>query len=267
MGQPTTRPGTPPPGTPPRLAPVPVFRTVPAARRGVLWWLGWLVPVIAAHRLCSPTRPDRVVDPAMGRLQFWRAALGLALTVAAWLTLGLVPLREIPGRFGESLAYGFSAIQMIFYVAWVAVSMTPKGRKWAATLRWRGPFLAFVLTVTAWIVFMQTDLSDWPPHSPGSAVCGLWLALFGGYGGILLLLNGGRTADINDGLPALLPIFSMVALTLPTLGDPMYDKVSMPVRLMLGLTGPLTLVLLARWQLRRLRRLHGVRLSDMWHRI
>ncbi|MET9730352.1 hypothetical protein ABZZ79_06715 [Streptomyces sp. NPDC006458] len=46
----------------------------------------------------------------------------------------------------------------------------------------------------------------------------------------------------------------------------MYDKVSMPVRLVLGLTGPLTLLLLARWQLRRLRVVHGVRLSDMWHR-
>lgn len=38
----------------------------------------------------------------------------------------------------------------------------------------------------------------------------------------------------------------------------------MPVRLLLAWTGPVTVILLARWELRRLRVLHGVRLSDMW---
>jgi hypothetical protein len=225
------------------------------------------VPVIAAHRLCTPTRQDRVEDPVVERIQFWRAALGLVLTVGAWLALGLVPLREIPGQFRWSLACGFSFVQMIFYVAWFAVARAPRGRKRAAAARWRGPLLAFVLTFTAWVVFMQTGLSDWPPSSPGSAVCGLWLCLFGGYGGLLLILNGGRTADINEGLPAVLPVFSILAFALPSLGDPMYDKVPMPVRLVLGLTGPVTLLLLARWQLRRLRVLHGIRLSDMWRRL
>ncbi|WP_330290130.1 hypothetical protein [Streptomyces sp. NBC_00576] len=81
---------------------------------------------------------------------------------------------------------------------------------------------------------------------------------------MLLVLNGGRAADINDALPAVVPFFTVLAIVLPSLGDPMYDKVSMPMRLLLGLTGPVSLVLLARWELRRLRTLHGVRLSDMW---
>ncbi|KUN29735.1 hypothetical protein AQJ23_03010 [Streptomyces antibioticus] len=243
------------------------MHTVPRAQRSVLWWLGWLVPVIAAHRLCTPTREDRVVDPVVERIQFWRAALGLVLTISAWLAFGLVPLRDIPRQFQQNFAWGFSSLQLIFYAAWIAIAMTPRGRRRAAAARWRGPVLAFLLTFTAFIIFMQTSLSRWPPDSPASAVSGLWLCLFGGYGGFLLILNGGRTADINDGLPTVLPVFSILCITLPSLADPMYDKVPVLVRLLLGLTGPVTLLLLTRWQLRRLHTLHGVRLSDMWRRI
>lgn len=204
----------------------------------------------------------------MDRAQLWRGALGLAMTVAAWLVLGLVPAREIPGRFWESFGWAVGSLLLIFNIYGVAVAMTPKGRKWAATKLWRGPFLAFVLTYTSWVVAGATGLFDWPPDrdSPVSTACGLWLAGFSLYGLALLVLNGGRTADVNDCLPVLLPTVLMFCLSLPTLGDPMYDKVSMPLRLALGLTGPVTLVLLARWQLRRLRLRHGVRLSDMWHR-
>ncbi|MBM4823459.1 MULTISPECIES: hypothetical protein [Streptomyces] len=265
----TTRPGRAPacgPAASPRRTSVPVLRTVSPEQRGAVWWLGWLVPMVAAHRLCTPTRRDRVVDPVMDRVLFWRTALGLLLTVGAWLAFGLIPPREIPGQFEQSFAYGFSAVQLVFYVAWFMVAMTPRGYRRAAAARWRGPVLAFVLTFTAFVVFRQTGLSAWPPHSPWSAACGLWLSMFGGYGGFLLIVNGARTADINDGLPAVLPVFSVLAFALPSLGDPMYDKVSMPVRLLLGLTGPVTLALLTRWQLRRLRTLHGVRLSDMWRR-
>jgi hypothetical protein len=92
----------------------------------------------------------------------------------------------------------------------------------------------------------------------------MWALAFSAYGGLLLILNGGRVADINDVLPALVPFFTVLAVVLPSMGDPMYDKVSMPMRLVLGLTGPVTLVLLARWELRRLRTRHGVRLSDTW---
>ncbi|WP_148020222.1 hypothetical protein [Streptomyces sp. OR43] len=236
---------------------------MPRARRGVLWWMGWLVPVITAHRLCSPTRADRVRDRAIDRAQIWRGALGLALTVAAWLALGLVPASEIPRRFWQSFAYTAGAMLIIFNVCGIAVALAPKGRKWAATKMWRGPLLAYVLTCASWMVFIQTRLSDWPPRSPVTAVCGLWLGLFGMYGMLLLILNGGRSADVNDCLPVLLPTAFMLCLTLPTMGDPMYDQVSTPVHLLLGLTGPVTLVLLAYWQLRRLRVLHGVRLSDL----
>ncbi|MGI5396334.1 hypothetical protein [Streptomyces sp. CA-251251] len=203
----------------------------------------------------------------MNRALIFRGALGLALTVAAWLVLGLVPAREIPGRFWESFAYTGGAMLLVFNLCGMAVALAPKGRKWAATKLWRGPLTAYVLTCASWMVVVQTSLSDWPPESPVAAVGGLWLGSFGVYGMFLLVLNGGRTADVNDCLPVLLPTLYMLCLTLPTLGDPMYDQVSMPVRLVLGLTGPVTLVLLAHWQLRRLRVLHGVRVSDLSHRV
>ncbi|CAM5228106.1 hypothetical protein SSPIM334S_04437 [Streptomyces spiroverticillatus] len=239
--------------------------TVPRARRGPVWWLGWLVPVIAAYRLCTPTREGRIEDPVVKKAHLWRLVLGLVLTVGAWLGLGLVPLREIPDRFFESFGWGLSAVQMNFYVAWFVIAMTPRGRKRAAAARWRGPLLAFVLTMAAFIL-TPLDLSQWPPTWSWATVLGGWLVLFSGFGGLLLVLNGGRTADINDALPAVVPFFTVLAVVLPSIGDPMYDQVSTPTRLVLGLTGPVTLVLLTRWELRRLRTIHGVRLSDMWRR-
>ncbi|MFE9773983.1 hypothetical protein ACFYOV_20380 [Streptomyces sp. NPDC005931] len=223
--------------------------------------------MIAAHRLCTPTREDRIVDPLVERVRWWRTALGLTLTVAAWLALGLVPLRELPGQFWQGFAYGLGAVQLIVLAAWFVIAMAPPGRRWAAALRWRAPLLAFVLTFVAFGVFLQTTVRDWPPDSPGSAVLGVWLGLFGGYGGLLLILHGGRTADVNDGLPTVLSVVAVITFSLPSLGDPMYDKVPMPVRLLVGLTGPLTVMVLARWELRRLHTLHGVRLSDTWHRV
>ncbi|MFG3134808.1 hypothetical protein ACGFZA_01160 [Streptomyces sp. NPDC048211] len=221
--------------------------------------------MVTAHRLCSPTHPERVRDRVLGRAQIWRGALGLALTVAAWLAIGLVPMNEIPGRVWQSFTYTAGSMLMVFNLCGIAVAWAPKGRKWAAAKMWRGPLLAYVLTCASWMVFFRTSLSDWPPNSPLSAVGGLWTGSFGLYGLLLLVLNGGRTADVNDSLPVLLPTFFMLCLTLPTLGDPMYDKVPMAVRLILGLTGPVTLVFLAYWQLRRLRVRHGVRFSDLSH--
>ncbi|MFI6009186.1 hypothetical protein ACIBAG_10180 [Streptomyces sp. NPDC051243] len=236
-------------------------------RRGPRWWLGWLVPVIAAHRLCGPTRPDRIVDPLVDRVRFWRSALGLVLTVASWLALGLVPAREIPGEFLESFVYGLAALQFLFFVAWVAIAMVPKGRRWRAAVRWRGPLLAIVLTLTAMAVLNRSGLSGWPPTSPAAAAVGLWLLLFGGYGSFLLISGGARTADVNDALPTLVSLLPILPFTLPQLGDPAYDRFPMAVRLLVHLTGPITLLLLARWELRRLRVLHGVRMSDMWRRV
>ncbi len=264
-GDPTVPPppGT-PPATPPRRTPPPVFLTVPRARRGILWWLGWLIPVIAAHRVCSPTREGRVVDRVIDGVRIGRMVLGLLLTVGAWWYFELVPVREMPAQFYRSFAYGFTAVLFNVYVAWGIIAMTPRGRKWAAVALWRGPFLAFFLTAAS-IVLKPADLTRWPYwSSPWAVAYGMWALAFSAYGGLLLILNGGRVADINDALPALVPFFTVLAVVLPSMGDPMYDKVSMPMRLVLGLTGPVTLVLLARWELRRLRTRHGVRLSDTW---
>ncbi|MEU7473066.1 hypothetical protein AB0A94_31890 [Streptomyces sp. NPDC044984] len=132
------------------------------------------------------------------------------MTVVVWLVLGLVSVREIPGRFWESFAHTAGAMLMIFNLCGTAVAMAPRGRKWAAPKSWRGPLLAHVLACTSSIVFVQTSLSDWPPNSPVSAVCGQWLGLSGLYGILLLVLDGARTADVNDCPPVLLPTVFML---------------------------------------------------------
>ncbi len=62
---------------------------------------------------------------------------------------------------------------------------------------------------------------------------------------LLLVLDGARAAGADECPPELLPTVFMLFLTLPTPGVP---------------------VLPCRRQLRRLRVLHGVRLSDIGHR-
>ncbi|MFJ9250855.1 hypothetical protein [Streptomyces sp. NPDC101776] len=230
------------------------------------WWLGWLIPVIAAHRLCTPTRPGRVVDPLIERVRFWRTVLAITLTVCVWLALRLVPLREIPGQLYESFSLGLLILELLFLLALAAVSMAPRGRRRAATSRWRGAFLAFVLVEAAVVLFRNTG-SHWPPTSPLSAACALWLLLFCGSGGLLLLSNGCRTADVNDALPTLVSLVPILPMTLPlAFVDPTYDRVPLAVRLLVQLTGPVSLMLLARWELRRLRTLHDVRVSHIWNR-
>ncbi|NEC89285.1 hypothetical protein [Streptomyces sp. SID12501] len=251
---------------PTAAAPATLFGPVPQAGRGVLWWLGWLVPVIAAHRVCTPTRPGRVIDPLIERVRFWRTLLALTLTVCVWLTLHLVPPREIPGQLYENFFLGLVILELLFLLALAAVSMAPKGRRRAAASRWRGSFLAFVLVEAALVLF-QTTGAQWPPASPLRAACALWLLLFGGSGGLLLLSNGCRTADVNETLPTLVPLLPLLPMTLPLAAvDPAYDRVPLAVRLLAQLTGPVSLVLLARWELRRLRTLHDVRVSHIWNR-
>lgn len=180
-----------------------------------------------------------------------------------------MPARDIPGEFRESFVYGLAALQFLVFVAWVAIAMVPKGHRWRAAVRWRGPFLALVITLTALAVgsaLARFSLSSWPPASPAAAAGAVWLVLFGGYGGFLLISSGARTADVNDALPTLVSLLPILPFTLPQVGDPACDRFPMAVRLLVHLSGPVTLVLLARWELRRLRTLHGVRVSDLWRR-
>ncbi|NWF25364.1 hypothetical protein HW130_03640 [Streptomyces sp. PKU-EA00015] len=251
---------------PRRPAPPPLFGPVPRERRGARWWLGWLLPVIAAHRLCSPTRPDRIVDPLVARVRLWRTGVGFAATVGAWLGLGLVAPRDIPAQLHENFRVSLSATAFILQVLWLVIAMVPSGHRWPVAVRARGSLVAFLATWTATATLMQTSLSQWPPASPAAAAGALWLALFSVSTGLMIITNGVRTADLNDALPAVVSVVPILPVSIPLLADAMYDRVSLPLRLLIGLIGPVTLIALARWELRRLRRLYGIRLSDLWRR-
>ncbi|MGH1554025.1 hypothetical protein ACRAWF_24965 [Streptomyces sp. L7] len=113
------------------------------------------------------------------------------------------------------------------------------------------------------MLFRNTRLPLATDLTPERRLCTGGSLLFGGSGGLLLLSNGCRTADVNDALPTLVPLLPILPLAFV---DPTYDRVPLAVRLLVQLTGPVNLMLLARWELRRLRTLHHVRVSDMWNR-
>lgn len=243
-------------------------------------------PLAMASALAEPSRADRVDDPTVRGLQWARTVVGLVATV--WLVMAY-PLREGREQFvmgkledlliGCGITFGAALVAV---TAFIAAARSPLGRVYARRLL--GPLLTVVAIVlgagACWFLVQLLKgeiitLSDFSYHGIlfsillivvfvlGALACAaaLLLAIPVTVAALVYAFNSCfRLGDVHDLLPALIsPLLVWSLFGLGVFDDP---EVAAPPLVLYGflLGGPLSVTLLSVWEIRRLRRRHGVTL-------
>lgn len=232
-------------------------------------------PIAVARAVFTPSRPDRVHDPVVRRVQVWRSIVGLVAVTWMMVSYGLASDADavVDDRFGQirttliTLAVTFP----IAVAAFIAAARPPnRGLFLRRAGKPAGALLALVVTIAAPRLATGlgyvTEETDWTA-SPGRVVLlfalgafGLWLIPFVLYGIPLSLVHVFRTADIHETVPPLLATLLVWGVALFDVFRGAYDSVPLGVRMVFLLGAPLSVTVLAVWELRRLRKRHGITL-------
>ncbi|GAA3399283.1 hypothetical protein GCM10017752_67470 [Streptomyces roseoviridis] len=262
-------------------APGPDARTVPPAgswppgpaRRLTLRRL--FNPIAVARVVFTPSRPDRVDDPVVKRVQVVRSVVGLVAVTWMLVSYGLASDADavVDDRFAQIrttlivLAVTFPVAVAVF----IAAARPPHRRLFLRRAgKPAGALLALTVTIAA--PRLVTGLgyvhegTNWTA-SPGRVVLLLalgasllWLAPFAFYGITQSLVHVFRTADLHETLPPLLATLLVWEVALFDLFRGAYDGVPLVARMAFTFGGPLSVSVVALWELRRLRTRHGITL-------
>ncbi|WP_107089527.1 hypothetical protein [Streptomyces sp. WM6368] len=250
-------------------APVP-----PAAARRLTF--GQLFnPIAVGRAVFTPSRPDRVHDPMVKRVQILRTAVGLVAITWMLLTYGLAADADavVDDRFGQ-IRTALIVLAVTFPVAvaaFIAAARPPHRRLFLRrAAKPAGALLALVVTLA--VPRLITGLGYVDEHTDWTASAGrvvllfalgaflLWLAPFALYGIGQSLVHVFRTADLHETVPPLLAMLLVWELALSDLFRGAYDSVPLGARLAFLLGAPLSVTVVAMWELRRLRTRHGITL-------
>ncbi|MEU6988214.1 hypothetical protein ABZ946_33115 [Streptomyces sp. NPDC046324] len=254
----------------------------------------------AASRVGDPTRPDRIEDPVIARMQSLRSAVGLTATL--WL-LFAYPMRVdrqsfLMGKLQELLiGCGIAlAAVVVGITAFIALARAPLGRGYAA--RVGGPMAALgaipmgVGAVWLMVAALGGDIvapGDIGPHDftfglfgtvIGTLITGLVIGvlffvaalvcavvlvaalLFTLAAAVKGLNSCFRAGDVHELLPALVsPLLVWSLFALQLFDDA--DVAAPPLVIyVFSLGGPLSVTLLSLWEVRRLRVRYGVTLRS-----
>ncbi|MFJ2291689.1 hypothetical protein ACIOG7_08240 [Streptomyces sp. NPDC087894] len=232
-------------------------------------------PIAVGRAVFTPSRPDRVHDPAVKKTQVVRTVLGMGAIVWMLLSYGLASDADavMDDRFGQirttliTLAVTFPVAVAVF----IAAARPPhRGLFLRRAAKPAGALLALFVTLAAPRLITGlgyvTEDTDWTA-SPGRVLLLfalgawlLWLAPFALYGIAQSLVHVFRTADLHETVPPLLATLLVWEVALFDLFQGAYGSVPFAVRLALTLGGPLSVTALALWELRRLRTRHGITL-------
>ncbi|MEU9840481.1 hypothetical protein AB0C69_14800 [Actinomadura sp. NPDC048032] len=258
------QPGWGPPPGPPR----------PPSRGRRLFRL--LNPVIAGRQVARPTRPDRVDDPVVRKVQVLRAVVGLIAVV--WIMVAYRVASD-----AQSLAYEradqivTSATLLPATVPIIVGAFILGSRQHVRALYLRrtlkplGSLVALVGTVLFFVVLTSVMpegglIGDDEQPSPAVyakllvmviiALVTLWAIVFVFFGAAVALVHVFRTADIHEVLPPIIATVLVWELAIMDLFSHDYDGLPVPARLAVILGGPLSVTLVSLWELRRLRTRH-----------
>lgn len=264
--------GRPPgPGWPPVPPPGP-FPPAPARR---LTFGSLFNPFAVGRAVFTPSRPDRVHDPAVKKVQVVRTVLGLVAITWMLLSYGLASNADavMDDRFGQIrttlivLAVTFPAAVAVF----IAAARPPNRRLFLRRAgKPAGALLALVVTLgTPRLITgmgLVTEDTNWTA-SAGRVVLLfalgaflLWLGPFGLYGIAQSLVHVFRTADLHETVPPLLATLLVWEVALFDVFRGAYDGAPFGVRMAFILGAPLSVTAVAMWELRRLRTRHGITL-------
>ncbi|MDI3417722.1 hypothetical protein [Streptomyces luteolus] len=245
----------------------------PPPTRGQRFWRCVRNPLHAAQRVFRPSRPDRVEDRTVGRLQLWRTILGLAIWL--WMSIGYGMLdgaeeaeKTLTERGNQSW---HSALVLIctFTVVFGAFAAKAHGQLrrlyLRRALRPLGAIVALVASMATFPLAVAPDAEGFRDlvGLPGKIVIGLaclWSLGFALYGVGLSLVHVFRTADIHEFMPPVLATLLVWEMALLDVVNGAYADVPGPVRTLFILGAPLTVTTLSCWEAYRLRRHHGLSL-------
>lgn len=258
-------------GRPPVQSGPPVPGPPAAARRLTFGRL--FNPIAVGRAVFTPSRPDRVHDPVVKRVQVLRTVIGLVAITWMLLSYGVAADADgvVDDRFGQ-IRTALIVLAVTFPVAvaaFIAVARPPHRRLFLRRAgKPAGALLALVLTLAAprlptglgWV----DENTDWTASAGRVVVLFalgaflLWLAPFAFYGIAQSLVHVFRTADLHETLPPLLATLLVWELALFDLFRGTYDSVPFGARLAFLLGAPLSVTAVAMWELRRLRTRHGI---------
>jgi hypothetical protein len=223
----------------------------------------------------TPSRPDRVHDPVVKRVQVWRTIVGLVAVTWMLLSNGLASDGDavVDDRFGQ-IRTTLIVLGVTFPVAiaaFIAAARPPNRRLFLRRVgKPAGALLALVVTLAVPRLITGlgyvTEETNWTA-SAGRVVLlfalfafTLWLGLFGLYGVTQSLVHVFRTADLHETVPPLLATLLVWEVALFDVFRGAYDSVPFGVRVAFILGAPLSVTAVAMWELRRLRTRHGITL-------
>ncbi|MFB4424998.1 hypothetical protein C5F59_028450 [Streptomyces sp. QL37] len=232
-------------------------------------------PIAVGRAVFTPSRPDRVHDPAVKRAQVVRTLVGIAAITWMMLSYGLASDADavVDDRFAQIrttlivLAVTFPVAVAVF----VAAARPPnRGLFLRRVAKPAGALLALFVALAAprlitgmGYVTEETDWTSSPERVALLFALGawlLWLAPFVLYGIAQSLVHVFRTADLHETVPPLLATLLVWEVAILDVFRGAYEGVPLAVRVAFTLGGPLSVTLVAMWELRRLRTRHGITL-------
>ncbi|GGQ23793.1 hypothetical protein BKA00_006068 [Actinomadura coerulea] len=232
-------------------------------------------PFAVGNAVFAPSRPDRVHDPAVKKVQIWRTVIGLVAVVWMLFSFGLASDADgvLDDRFAQirttliTLAVTFPIAVAVF----IAVARPPNRRLFLRrAVRPAAALLTLIVTLAAPRLATGlgyvTESTDWTA-SPWRLVLlfaigafSLWYIPFGLYGVVQSLVHVFRTADLHDTVPPLLATLLVWEVAVFDMFQGAYSGAPIGVRLAFILGAPLSVTAVAMWELRRLRTRHGITL-------
>lgn len=230
-------------------------------------------PIAVGNAVFTPSRQDRVHDPAVKKAQIWRTVVGLVAVTWMLFSYGLASDANavLDDRFAQirttliTLAVTFPIAVVVF----IAAARPPNRRLFLR--RAVKPAVALItLIVTLAAPRLATGMgyvtedTDWTA-SPWRGVLlfaigafSLWYIPFGLYGIVQSLVHVFRTADLHDTVPPLLATLLVWEVAIFDVFQGAYGGAPLGVRLVFILGAPLSVTAVAMWELRRLRTRHGI---------
>ena len=254
-----------PPGMPPTPEPTRRQRALRCVRN----------PFYAAQRAFRPSRPDRVEDPTVGRLQLWRSVLGIAAWLWLTITYGLISdTADVGSALSDRFSQSWTSVLVLICTfpvvlgVFVAAAQQPLRRLYLRrALRSLTSIGALMGAMATFPLAMAPDpvtkgfrdLIGLPGKILLILAC-TWSVGFALYGIGLSLIHVLRTADIHELVPPSLAIVLSWELALLDVITGAYAGVPLLARVVFMMGAPITVTALSLWEIRRLRERHGLTL-------
>ncbi|MEU5636405.1 hypothetical protein ACH47C_18820 [Streptomyces rishiriensis] len=229
-------------------------------------------PVAAGRKVFRPSRPGRVDDPAVARMQRIRTLVGLA--AVAWVTFSYKLAASVEDLADDRLDQSWNAVLVLSVtfpvVVGVLIGMARPPARRELLRRARKPFGSILALIGGVALFpaavlsglLDGRLATGPVTVAVTVVVVLfmlvWVLPFVAYGIGMSLTHVFRTADIHETVPPLLALVLVWEMALVDVLTGAYEGVPGPPRVALVLGAPFSVTAVALWELRRLRVGYGL---------